>query len=66
MGKTYRIKEIKGIDTYKSTRKSWGTFDPTTRVVRPKKGGGYKRREKFGNKWDAWVAEIKNLKLYNY
>ena len=53
MGKTYRIKEIKGIDTYKSTRKSWGTFDPTTRVVRPKKGGGYKRREKFGNKWDA-------------
>ena len=44
MGKSYKKnKVITGLEQFQMGRRSWGTLDPRTRVVKPKKGGEYKR-----------------------
>ena len=45
-----KIKVIKGLDTYKHQRKSWGNCNPVEKVIQSKRG--YKRKNKFVNRED--------------
>lgn len=46
MSKSYKKnKIITGLEQFQMGRRSWGSLDPRTRVVKPKKGDGYKRNK---------------------
>lgn len=49
MSKTH--KQNSNYEAYKSVRKSWGSMNPTERVVPAKGKNAYKRKDKYKKDW---------------